>query len=584
MNLIFFIFKSLDTSYSRILIFFLSTFILAVLEMFSIGVIPAFITVVVSPEKVINFTGHYFNFFDIESTGHVEVVSKVGIILIFFLIIKTTLSLSISHYQMKTLTKYQVALSSKLLERYIYWPYERHLNRNSAELIRNTISIPVNIVSSVLMSLSTIATELLLVAMITGGLIYIQPYITLISLLIFGGFMGLFSILLRKKLKSFGFKSNEFAAKTMLWLNQSLGGIKEIKVAGCERYFLNKYKKHFKEYSSATLASQYLSQVPRHFLELIALVSIIGVTILLLLNSTEQEFLPTIVLFGTVSLRLIPSFNRTWSAFAALKSNMNSVEIYKQDFSNSIESKKSSKEITWKFQKEIDINKVTYNYDNSDTLALDNIKIVIPSNSTTGVAGRSGAGKSTLLDILLGLHNSSAGNVLVDGQNIWDALDKWQACIGYVPQHVYILDDTLRRNIAIGEDDDKINDNRIFDALKKASMAEFVNGLPQKLDTTLGERGGKLSGGQRQRIGIARALYRNPTVLFLDEPTSALDNKSEMEIVETLERLHGLITIVLVSHNAGLLKLCDHIYVLENGKLEASGNIDELDRLGIQFK
>jgi ATP-binding cassette, subfamily B, bacterial PglK len=290
-------------------------------------------------------------------------------------------------------------------------------------------------------------------------------------------------------------------------------------------------------------------------------------------------------MFGAVALRLIPSANRIWGAIANIRANISSMDIFVNDMlqtSSVEESYRSS--LGRGVAHSLEVNSLSYAYPGSEQLALNNLNLVISSMTTIGIAGRSGAGKSTLLDVLLGLHRPSQGSVLVDGQDIWCNLLEWRASIGYVPQQIFILDDTLRRNIAMGEQDATIDDVKVLLALTKANLGSFLSELPEKLETKLGESGARLSGGQRQRIGIARALYRNPGVLFLDEPTSALDKDTEQSITETLQLLHKTITIIIIAHHVTMMELCDHIFYLEDGRMKFSGSIKELAQRGIVFK
>jgi len=585
MKTIIFIIKSVNSSGPSIFVFFLSGMILALLELMTVGVMPVFITVLLSPETASKYFIRYLPGLDLSADYYLFLILKVGFALLIFLIFKCVFALSISLYQTRAMTRYQVALSSKLLRRYLGWPYEQLQAKNSAELIRNTVSVPVTIISSVLSGLTILVTEFLLITFAALLLIYTYPYITFATLLVLAFSITIFFIILKNKLEILGHQSNIAAAKTMQWLNQSLGGIKEIRIANCESYFHDKYIGYFLDFSKSTLSAQYLSQVPRFFLEIIAVASMLGLAAALLKAGRQTDLLPTIAMFGAVALRLIPSASRIWGAIANIRTNISSSEIFVRDMLEAdspddffISSRGQG------VAQSLEVTNLSYAYPGSTLLALNSLNLVVSSMTTIGIAGRSGAGKSTLLDIILGLHRPSQGDVLVDGKSIWSNLSEWRASIGYVPQQIFILDDTLRRNIAMGESDNLIDDAKVLLALTKANLGGFLSELPEKLDTQLGESGTRLSGGQRQRIGIARALYRNPGVLFLDEPTSALDKHTEQSITETLQLLHQTITIVIIAHHAAMMELCDKIFYLENGRLQFSGSIKELTQRGINFK
>ncbi len=585
MNRLLRIIRSADNSQFGFFLFFLTSVIVAVLELISVAGVPAFFAVLLTPDVAYRYLSNYLPWLPLASMDHFTLVVAIGVALTCFLFLKGVTALTISIYQARTMAKYQANLSSKLLAQYLEWSYEKHLTKNSAELVRNTLSIPVTIVSTIFSGLNILITEILVVILMASMLFLYHPVITALTVGILGVVIGLFFLLLKNRLAKTGKRTNAAAAKTMQWLNQSLGGIKEIRTANCGQYFHDQYLRHFVEYSKSIFKSQYLSQAPRFFLEFIAVSGMVGLAVVLLATENKNEILPTIALFGAVALRLIPSANRIWGAIAIMRANVDSAEIFERDMAEKPEESQvllTSNRL--KFEESLEVKALSYTYLGSEHLALDNVSLKIRCNTTVGIAGRSGAGKSTLLDILLGLHRANTGSVLLDGQNIWDIMPAWRAAIGYVPQQIFILDDSIRRNIALGDEDKDIDDDRIKKALAKASLYEFVQTLPQGFDTVLGEGGARLSGGQRQRIGIARALYRDPKVLFLDEATSALDNETERAVTETLQRLHGAMTIIIVAHHAEIMRLCDKVVMLDKGCLVASGAAAEIEGYAIQFK
>lgn len=587
MNRLLLILRSAESSRFGIPLFFLATFIVSVLELISVGGIPALLTVILTPDVMANYLAKYLPWFSVTSYDHLDMVLAVGIALILFLLLKSVISLAIALFQANMMVQYQARLSSTLLARYMDWSYERLLAKNSSELVRNAVSVPVAIVTSILISANILVTEVLLVILMGGVLFILHPAITALTFLILGSAMGAFFALLKNKLEILGRVTNVAAAKSMLWLNQSLGGVKEIRVLHCEQYFHQHYLRYFVEYSRATFRSQYIAQIPRYLLEIVVVAGMVGLAVALLASSNSKEILPSIALFGTVAIRLVPSANRIMSTLAIIRANINSVEIFENDTAEELSGEgisASLPSVRGKLENMIEVRGLSYSYMGSVQPALSSIDLSIRANSTVGIAGRSGAGKSTLLDILLGLHRASAGVVLVDDRDIWDNLPVWRALIGYVPQQPFILDDSIRRNIALGDDDRDIDDARVMVALEKANLGDFVNSLPQRLDTALSEGGARFSGGQRQRIGIARALYRNPEILFLDEPTSALDRETEQAIIETLKQLHGTITIIVIAHHAEIMGVCDSIFMLDQGRAIAKGTAAELEKMGISFK
>ena len=576
--------RSVDSSRLGLPLFFVSCLAVAILELLSVGIIPLFVAVLLKPEVLNTYLSKYSAGLITQNIDPLGAILVIGILLVIFLAFKATVMLILGLWQNRALVRYQSNLSSRLISRYLNWPYEMHLQKNSAELARNAVNVPICI-TTCLLALSVIATEAMLAFLATALLVVYQPVITLCSIFLLCGTVGALYFVFQKRLALLGKNTNSEAVETMKWVNQTLKGLKEIRIAGRENYFHARYIRHFTEFSRLTLLTQFIVQAPRLFMELLAITAMILLAIVLLTYGKTQDVLPTMALFGAAALRLIPSANRIWNALATVKSNINYVDIYRSDISGPTTSSllvPSNRK--FKINNTIEISNLSYQYSGSVEPALDQVTISIKHGETVGIAGRSGAGKSTLLDILLGLHPASTGDVKVDTTSIWDDLASWRAMIGYVPQQIFLLDDTIRRNIALGEEDDKIDDERVKSALEKASLGEFVAELPHKLDTQLGESGARLSGGQRQRIGIARALYRNPAVLFLDEATSALDHETEQAIAETLSELHGKITIVIIAHHAGTIRLCDNIFMLEKGRLLASGTPEELSNQNIRFK
>ncbi|ASU40572.1 hypothetical protein hmeg3_21230 [Herbaspirillum sp. meg3] len=577
--------RDADDSKFRLPLFFLSCVVVALLELIGVGVIPLFVTVLLKPELLSAANTKYFHgTFDM-SENRLTAVLLVGLTISAFLAAKAAITLLLGLHQNHVLARYQTALSSKLLTRYLTWPYETHLQKNSSELVRNAINVPVSIVNS-LLSISVVATESLLIVFAAALLIAYHPIITLVSITLLGMIVGALFFFFKSHLARLGKEANSAAVETMKWINQTLGGIKEIKVAHRESYFHDRYLKNFKDFSELTLKTQYILQAPRLFMELVAILAMVALAALLMSYDKPENVLPIMALFGAASLRLIPSANRVWNAIATIRTNIVYIDTYIADIAHAPPPEQDNHLSLddWTLCDGIHFSNVGYSYEQSQRPALEGLEFSVPRGRTVGIAGRSGAGKSTLLDILLGLHHSDSGDITVDGKSIWSNLRAWRATIGYVPQQIFLLDDTIRRNIALGENDDNIDDARINTVLTQASLHDFVSTLPLKLNTRLGERGARLSGGQRQRIGIARALYRRPSVLILDEATSALDHETEQAIAETLQKLRGEITIFIIAHHSATMLLCDDIHVLDQGKLVTSGTPAELEEKGIHFK
>ena len=567
---------SVDTSPFGLPLFFLSYFVIALLELISVAAIPLFVTILIKPEVLSNFLVKHMGSLLPADVSRLNMVIYVGLGLVLFLAAKAVVMLMLGLWQNRVLVRYQSNLSSVLVRSYLKWPYETHLQKNSIELVRNSINVPTSISTS-LLNFGIVTTESLLVLLATIALVVYHPAITLCAMGLLGGVVGLLFMVFKRKLGQLGQETNSAAVETMKWINQTLRGLKEIRIANRGGYFHDHYLKHFSRYVDLTLHTQFLVQAPRLFMEMLAMTTMIVLTAVLLRYGNPDDVLPTMALFGAASLRLIPSANRIWNAIAAIRSNITYVDIYLQDIATEKETVEADDSgVALALRQALSVSNLSYTYPGTEQAALKDINIDILSGQTVGIAGRSGAGKSTLLDILLGLHRSDRGDVRVDGHSIWENLYGWRHMIGYVPQQIFLLDDTVRRNVALGEMDDQIDDARVMRALERANLLDVIHNLPDKLDEPLGESGARLSGGQRQRIGIARALYREPEVLFLDEATSALDHETEQAITETLRQLHGQITIVIIAHHAATMSLCDKIFVLDKGELSSVATPQEL--------
>ena len=558
-----------DDSFKSISKFFLATLLLAILDLLSVVGVPLFVTVLFKPELFTKFSLPYLHNPLFSALNHREMVLYLGVFISLFLAAKGFLSLMVSRYQTHLLAIYQSKLSSALLSTYLNWSYEEHIFRNSNHLIRNAINVPVAIVNGLFIGLSNVFTECFVVLFIGLLLIFVNFTITIIALILMIIIVIFFSFGLKNKLASSGKVVNEEGAKSMQWISQALDGIKEVKLTKSEYYFHDHFLSHFYAFSLASISSQFFIQIPRFFMEFIIMSSLLVISIVMMTGMGDiNTALPVLALFGSATLRLIPSITRIVNGLSMVRTNLDSLNIFERDIQNYNPLVRSSKNKFSEPLESIEIKNLSYTYPNSDVKALDNINFNIKRNTIIGLAGKSGSGKSTLVDLIMGFLDPTGGEILINKKPIKSCLSSWRDYLAYVPQQIFILDDTLRRNVGLGFEDSEIDDKKIIHALRKANLLEFVETLPLGLDTPLQENGARLSGGQRQRIAFARALYREPHVLFLDEATSALDKETEDAIIETLGNLRGEMTIIFISHHESTLKICDSVIVLSNGKLE----------------
>ena len=472
-------------------------------------------------------------------------------------------------------------LSHKLFLGYLRMPYPFHLQRNSAQLLRN-IQGEISLFTSLSQSIINLSTELSIVVSVAFMLILVEP-VGALSITFFMALFGyVFLKLTRKKLFTWGEQRQFHAGKTGQYLLQGFGGVKEVKLMGREDNFLSEYSQHNRANAHILTRVTTLAAVPRLYLELLAVVGMAGLIVLMVLqNKPVDHVVPAIGLFFAAAFRMIPSVNRILGYVQSVTYSKPVVNVLYDEFKLIEGSELSQGNVGMElvFNEVISLNQVHFSYDGATTEALNNISINIKKGTSIGLIGESGSGKSTLVDMILGLLTPSGGKILVDGADVHQRLRAWQDQVGYVPQTIYLIDDTLRRNIAFGIPANEINEEAVQRAIRYAQLESFVENLPEGLETMVGERGVRLSGGQRQRIGIARALYHNPEVLVLDEATSALDTLTEQGVMEALNAMHGKKTLIIVAHRLSTVEKCDWLYRLKKGKIVEEGIPAELTRI-----
>lgn len=501
---------------------------------------------------------------------HVQLIIIVSILLIIVFLFKNIYLAWQLKVQINFSIKNQIYYSKMLMQEYLLKPYLYHLNNNTATILRNVNSSGQIIFSNMYVSAFQLMTEIITCFVIWIMLLLIDTF----TATIIAGFViiMLYSIikLFRKKITIQGQKQNEYSVAYLKWANQSLGAIKETKVSRKEGYFLKQFSLSYEKYGEANGKFLFINQVPRMVIETIIVSSISFLVIIkVLMGASTMDIVPLLGVLALAAFRLMPSVNRIISLSNGIRFYM---PIFNELYNEFIAIKGRSinnqlldtciEKIS--FNNLIEINNLSFSYlDNKKVL--NNISFKIPKGKFVGVIGPSGAGKTTFVDILLGLLKPTFGSITVDGVNIFSNIRGWQINLSYVPQSIYLIDGTIKENIALGVNENEIDDELINKVLHMAELYDFVYSQPDNINTNVGERGVKLSGGQRQRIGIARALYQNPKVLILDEATSALDNETEKSITDTILKLKGKITIIAIAHRVSTLKQCDFKVLLENG-------------------
>jgi ABC-type multidrug transport system fused ATPase/permease subunit len=509
--------------------------------------------------------------YSIGSPSQTNLVIGGMLVLVAVYLIKTLFLAFLAWRQTRFAFGVQAQLSQRLFAIYLSQPYTFHLQRNSAQLIRNVFN-EVNLFTfNCLLPGMLVLTESLVMIGLCSLLLLVEPIGTLVLVAMFGGAAWGFNKLTRSHITRWGRARQSHDGLRLQHLQQGLGGVKDVKLLGRESEFAKQYAEHNFHSSKAAQLQTTLQQLPRLWLELLAVSALAILVIVMLIQGRELSgILPTLGLFAAAAFRLMPSVNRVLTSVQSLRYGLPVVETLSEELELK-EGVLSTPISSVAFNSVMEFADVSYSYPEAASYSLAHISLAIRRGESIGFIGASGAGKSTLVDILLGLLQPDSGEIRVDGRNVQENLRTWQSQIGYVPQSIFLTDDTLRRNVAFGLPDEVIDDHAVKRAMKAAQLEDFLSELPEGLETVVGERGIRLSGGQRQRIGIARALYHDPAVLVLDEATSSLDTTTEHGVMEAVKALQRSKTVIIVAHRLSTIEHCDRVYRLRDGALIGEG-------------
>lgn len=509
---------------------------------------------------------------DIHSVNTFVIVVIIALVLIF--ILKNLFLLFEYSIQYRFVYNNRFRMQRKLIDTYLHRPYEYFLNASSGEIMR-VVSGDTQGAFTLLTTVLSFLTEAVISILIVIMLFIINPLMTVLLALILGITMLIIAKIIKPILRKAGLSQQKHTAASNKWLLQSISGIKELKVAGKEEFFIESFARHGEKSNKADKMNALLGNLPRLMIETVSIAGMLSVVgIMIFMGVNLSNMIPQLAVMAMAAARLMPSVNRLSTAY-------NSMAYQEPMLDKLIENLQVAEK--WELQKEVEDTEqkldlaqsshkaltlldsiemvhITYHYPNSKEYVFQDAELRIPIGKSIGLVGTSGAGKTTAVDILLGLLKPQKGEVFADGENIQSNYKDWLSHISYIPQMIYMLDDTIKANIAFGCEKDKISEEQVWTVLKEAKMDEFVKALPQGLETEIGERGVRLSGGQRQRIGIARALYTNPELLIFDEATSALDNETEAAIMESINNLHGKKTLIIIAHRLQTIEGCDLVY------------------------
>lgn len=559
------------------LILFGLMFIGMLLETLGVGLVVPLITLMMQDDLIARYPvlQPSLEFLGNPSQSQLIVGAMLSLIVIY--LVKNLFLAFLAWRQMRFAYGIQQHLSQRLFTMYLRRPYSFHLQRNSAQLVRN-VTGEVSLFTGAVNNALNILTEALVLIGIASLLLLVEPVGAVIVASILGVIAWAFYRGNRARISRWGEARQYHEGLRIQHLQQGLGGVKDVKLLGRESDFLAQYQIHNTQSAKVAQLQATLQQLPRLWLELLAVTGLVILVLTMIGHGLEMaSIVPTLALFAAAAFRLMPSVNRVLTAMQTLRYGLPVIDTLYEELKLEVPvAKENFAAASPGLRQEIRLNGISYTYQGALSPALNGLALSIKVGEFVGFIGSSGSGKSTLVDIILGLLPCNSGRVEVDGQDIQENIRAWQNQIGYVPQTIYLTDDTLRRNVAFGLPNEQIDDVAVQKAIKAAQLEEFVATLPEGLETVVGERGVRLSGGQRQRIGIARALYHDPSVLVLDEATSALDTATENGVMKAVNALQGSKTIIMVAHRLSTVEHCDRLYKLEQGRIVAEGTPQDL--------
>lgn len=552
----------------RVLVLLVLMLIGMVLETIGIGLVIPALAMITEGDIALRYPVLQPLLYALGNPSQQTLVIGAMLLLVAVQLIKALFLAFLAWWQLRFAFGVQAQLSQRLFKVYLHQPYTFHLQRNSAQLIRNVIGEVSMMTGNAIVPLMILLTEGLVLIGLCGLLLAVEPQGALIVVSVLGVAAWGFHRLTHGNIEYWGKERQYHEGLRLQHLQQGLGGAKDVKMSGREADFLQQFRIHNKQSNHVAQMQSTLQQLPRLWLEVLA-VSGLAILVISMLaqNRSLEAVLPTLGLFAAAAFRLMPSVARILGAVQSLRYGMPMIDVLHAELNLEIPEAATSQKSSTPFHSSIELSHVSYTYPAAPSAALKDISLLIKRGESVGFIGPSGAGKSTLVDITLGLLTPNHGEVRVDGTDIQQNLRNWQDQIGYVPQTIFLTDDTLRRNVAFGLPDDQIDDAAVKLAIQSAQLDDFVSSLPDGLMSMVGERGIRLSGGQRQRIGIARALYHDPAVLLLDEATSSLDTATEMGVMQAVKALQGSKTILIVAHRLSTVEHCDRLYRMKKGVL-----------------
>jgi len=551
----------------------------SILDVLGIGLIIPFISIVIDPDL---FSQSWLSVF-LEKLGVVsnhDVVVFLGVALVLVFVIKAIGLILINKKILTFCFQQSTYLRTLLMKSYQNLLYTDYVERNSAEYIHN-INLAASFAEGTLFSILRFISESIVGLVILIFMIWMSGPLMLLLIFLIAFLVYLYDRVFKSRIKEYGELVNKYSTRLLQGVHEAIEGLKEIRILNKEDYFYRIVRNNAEGYAEVGPKHVLISMAPRYFLEAIIVTNI--ALVIIFASSIQydlQMILPTLAMFGVAAIRLLPLSTTVISGITMMRFGRNSVKLLYDDIKNIQKIENIPKRFDTNSQKSdfqaLVLKDVVYSYPESTKPALNKITLEILSGESIGFIGASGSGKTTLIDVFLGLLNIQEGRLSLNGNDLVDCLATWRSQVAYLPQQIFIIDDTLRKNIALGVDDDEIDDEKVERALSQAFLSEVVAELPYGIRTRLGERGLRLSGGQRQRVALARAFYHGRSVLIMDESTSALDNETELEIISEIQKLKGKVTMIIIAHRLSTLVSCDRIYKLSNGEIVDQGSYEQV--------
>ena len=577
----------LKSELKKVLLVFFGLILVGLLEVAGVSSIAPFMAVIASPDII-----HENKYLEIayqfsQAPNDNTFIIYLGVFSISVLLIANFVN-AFMVWQINYFSYLQThRVSVRLMRGYLHRPYSFYLDQNTSELSKNILNEINRSIGGTVLPALTVLSKLILTIFIFILLVYIDPIIASCTTIILGSAYWLIYRFVRSRLNNIGVGANETNFQMYKTANEAMSGIKDIKLRGIEEEFVGRFNNPSQRFNTYLAQKTIMALLPRYLLEVVAFSGIISVMIFFVSTGyTTTEILPIVSLYAMAGFRLLPAVQQIYSGITNFKFNLPALEKLYSDLSKApVSAYEINNQEPMVLSEDLEVNSLSYSYSNSKSLVLNKLNLKINANTTIGIVGSTGSGKTTLIDLLLGLLSPNSGSISVDGVEINDNnIRAWQQIVGYVPQSIYLNDDSIERNIAFAVPKNQVDKKLIKQVAKMANLDSFVESLPEKYNTVVGERGVRLSGGQRQRIGIARALYHNPSVIFLDEATSSLDGITENVIMEAIQNLSHKKTIVMVAHRLTTLKECDVIHLMQNGHIVDSGTYQQLVDNNKDFK